>query len=171
MSSQRQIRVRSRHYTTTSASASTRTIDSSSRSPPTAAAAEPFSLSELPALMSYAEEVLDNFDLKKQALAAGEIDDDELIDEFERQILSMTRRLRRAKKLLGGEADEYESKCAALTIKNRMLHQALVHAREKVLALREVNDNKGACAECEDLPAPTPPTPPPRRRRSRKKHS
>ncbi|KAL3217737.1 hypothetical protein MRX96_050941 [Rhipicephalus microplus] len=85
-------------YTATSASASTRTIDSSSRSPPTAAAAEPFSLSELPALMSYAEEVLDNFDLKKQAFAAGEIDDDELIDEFERQILSMTRRLRRAKK-------------------------------------------------------------------------
>ncbi|KAL1466330.1 hypothetical protein MTO96_042811 [Rhipicephalus appendiculatus] len=86
----------------TSASVSPRIVDSSSRSTLTAAAAEPFSMRELQALMSYSEEVLDHLDLNQEAFATGEIDDDELIDEIERQTVSLTRQLDRAKDALQG---------------------------------------------------------------------
>lgn len=152
----------------TSVSVSPRAVASGSRSTPTALAAEPFSMRDLPALMSYSEEVLDHLDLNEEAFAAGEIDDNELIDEIERQTASLTRQLERAQEALQQEAGEYQSKCATLTRKNKKLHEALVHAREKLLALREVKNYEGHSAEDEDPPVPPPR--PPRGRRSGNKH-
>lgn len=108
--------------------------------------------------MLYSEEMLDHLPAAEEALAAGEVEDKQLIKQMRRQTTSLIRQLGRAKESLEQEVKELDSKRSALKGENTILQSGLSHEREKLLALREVNNDIAPSAR-----AKTPPRPPPRR--------